>query len=269
VSGPEIRPAATVIVLRDAGRAPEIFMVRRRDGTAFMGGAYVFPGGRVDRADAAAAGDDEQAFRIAALRELFEEAGVLLARSADGRFVSLAGAAHERFRAYRDDVHEGTLSLSAMAAREGLRLAPDALVPFAHWVTPPVDVRRFDTRFFVTRVPPDQQPVHDAGETTASVWTTAAAALESAERREIVLPPPTWTTLRELERFGSVEAVLAWAASRRIVRREPLFVERSGRRLLLLPGDPLNPEGWPEPLPPETRFVFDSDRWRATREEDL
>ena len=264
---PGLRPAATVIVLRDAPARPEIFMVRRHEGTAFMAGAYVFPGGRVDQADFDGAhGDRKLAFRHAAIRELFEEAGVLLARAADGSFVSLASAeTHARFVRYRGDVHAGTLDLLALVDREQLALAPDALVLFARWVTPPVDVRRFDTQFFVTRVPPAQAPAHDATETTASVWTTAANALAQAQRGEIVLPPPTWTTLRELEGFSSVDALLEWAASRPIVRREPLFVEEGGRRLLLLPGDPGNPERWPEPLPHETRFVHENGRWKATR----
>lgn len=261
-----MRPAATVIVLRDSPGGPEIFMVRRHEGTAFMGGAYVFPGGRVDAADfEAASGDEALAFRLAALRELFEEAGVLLAR-ADAGFATIDDAdAQERFRAYRTEVHAGRLTLADLAAREGLRLAPDALVPFAHWVTPPVDARRFDTRFFVARVPPGQTPVHDETETTHSVWVTAADAIARAARDEILLPPPTWTTLRELEPFATVDAALAWAAARTIARREPLYRERDGERMLLLPGDPDNPARWHEPMAHETRFVHSGGRWRARK----
>lgn len=262
-----LRPAATVIVLRDSPRGPEIFMVRRHEDTAFMGGAHVFPGGRVDRADLEAAGGNENgAFRFAAIRELFEEAGVLLARTADREFVSLAGVeAQERYRGYRAEVYGGGITLAEIAVRERLELALDALVPFAHWVTPPVDTRRFDTHFFVTRVPTDQTPIHDATETTHSVWTTAADAIGSGVADEIVLPPPTWTTLRELEAFDTVDAVLRWAAARTIARREPRFVEEGGRRMLLLPGDPLNPEPWHEPFPHETRFVHEGGRWRPRR----
>jgi 8-oxo-dGTP pyrophosphatase MutT (NUDIX family) len=260
-------------------------MVRRHQGTAFMGGAHVFPGGRVDAGDrnaadaswcdgveaaAAQLGDlpsaDALAFHVAALRELFEEAGVLLARMPSGAFVSLSGGAvHARFKGYRTDVHDGARSLRQVVETEQLRLALDGLIAFAHWVTPPIDVRQFDTRFFITRVPPDQTPAHDDTETTHSVWITPADALAQAERDEIVLPPPTWTTLRELEPFRTVEAALAWARERVLVRRMPHHIEdAAGRRLLLLPGDPLHPEPSDDP-PAETRFVYVNGRWRAER----
>ena len=269
------RPAATVVVLRDPSDVssaaasvpharPEIFLVRRHQGTAFMGGAHVFPGGRVDAADAEIAGD-RFAHHVAAARELFEEAGVLLARDARGRFVSLASAELQaRFKQYRTDLHGRSLTLREILEREALELAVGALVPFAHWVTPPVDTRRFDTRFFVARVPPEQTPAHDETETIESVWVTAADALDRARRDDIVLPPPTWTTLRELEPFRSVDDILAWAAGRRIERREPRVLERDGIKMLLLPGDPLSPDRWGEPPPRETRFVLTNGRWRAT-----
>lgn len=248
-----------------------------------MGGAYVFPGGRVDAAD----GDGDPswcdgidrasaqmpgldaaeavAYHVAAARELFEEAGVLLARSADGTIVSLAGDAHERFTRYRNDVHDGGATLRSIVEREGLRLALDALVLFAHWVTPPIDTRQFDTRFFVTRVPPNQWPVHDETETTHSVWLTPARALAQATQSEIVLPPPTWTTLRELEPFGSVDAALAWARTRRQIRRQPKLHDEAGRRMLLIPGDPLYREIVDPEQPVETRFVLVDKVWRAER----
>lgn len=259
-------------------------MVRRHEGTAFMGGAHVFPGGRVDAADhdvgeewcdglAHAArqisdlsATEAVAYHVAAARELFEEAGVLLARDAGGRFVSLAGAdIHARFKQYRTDVHSGTLTLRAVLEREGLRLALDTLIMFAHWVTPPVDTRRFDTRFFVTRVPPHQTPAHDDTETTHSTWVTAAAAIGGAVAKEIDLPPPTWTTMREIEPFTSVADALEWARDREVVRREPKSLEHEGRRLLVMPGDPLHPDPTTEELRSETRFVLIDRCWRAER----
>ena len=276
-------PAATVVVLRDGAAGLEVFLVRRHDGTAFMGGAHVFPGGRVDRADRGTAGPhwcdgiedaaahfadlpaaDAIAFHVAAARELFEEAGLLLARDDDGRFIGFHGAAESgRLAQDRRDVHGGGLALRDVVEREGLRLALDALVPFAHWVTPPIDVRQFDTRFFVTRAPDHQAAGHDDAETTHSVWITAGEAITRCRADQIILPPPTWTTLREIERFRTVDEVIGWARRRRIVRREPTFVEQAGVKLLLLPGDPANPQRPEEPPQAETRFVLTNGRWRA------
>jgi 8-oxo-dGTP pyrophosphatase MutT (NUDIX family) len=278
------RPAATVVVLRDSSGGPEVFMVRRHADTAFMGGAHVFPGGRVDDADHD--GDESWcdgishaaqqlaelpaavavAYHVAAARELFEEAGVLLARDAAGAFVSLAGASdHQRFKQDRSRVHGHKTTLRAVLERERLRLALDALVLFAHWVTPPIDTRQFDTRFFMTRVPPHQTPAHDQTETTHSVWITPAAAIAQSQRGDIVLPPPTWSTLRELEPFRSVDDALVWARRRRVISRQPLLLEQDGLRMLLAPGDPLHPDAaGDEPLV-ETRFVFVDGRWRPER----
>jgi hypothetical protein len=126
----------------------------------------------------------------------------------------------------------------------------------SNWVTPPIDVRQFDTRFFATRIPPRQTPAHDETETTDSEWLAPAGALARCRRGDIVLPPPTWTTLRELEAFGTVDEALAWARRRDIVRRQPEAVELDGRRMLILPPDPSNPAL-------ETRFILADGRWRA------
>jgi len=280
-STPAPRPAATVLMLRDAACGPEVFMVRRHDAAVFMGGAYVFPGGRVDLGDSdvadtswcdgleapalpGVASEAATAHRLAAIRELFEEAGVLLARNRRGHLLATSDpAVRHRFAAARRDLHAGATSLKDIADREGLRLALDALVPVARWITPPIDVRQFDAWFFLTRVPPDQAPAHDDLETTHGLWLTAADALTRAEARRIVLPPPTWTTLRELEPFATVDEAFAWASRRRIEPRRPLVHETGEARFLLLPGDPLNAETWHEPPPRETRFRFDDGRWVA------
>jgi len=277
------RPAATVIVLCDTAAGPEVFMVRRHEATAFMGGAWVFPGGRVDTGDAAVADpswcdgldsgslpgltpEASVAHRLAAVRELFEEANVLLARDAPGRFVSTSDpAAHDRFAQDRRDIHAGTRSLRDVAERERLRLALDVLVPFARWQTPPVDSRQFDAWFFMTLVPPAQAPRVDELETTHGAWLKPADALARATAGEITLPPPTWTTLREIESFPTVADALGWAAARRIEPREPLLHEADGERFLLLPGDPLNPQPWHEPPPQETRFRLVAGRWTPER----
>ena len=287
----EPAPAATVIVLRDAPAGVQTFMVRRHAGAAFMAGADVFPGGRVDEGDRDTPGErwcdgiaraaaqlddvpppDAVAYHVAAVREMFEEAGILLARDAQGQFVQPADAErHLRFTSHRRDVHSGTRSLREVIEAEGLRVALDALVPYARWVTPPVDVRRFDTRFFIARMPSGQTPAHDDIETTHSVWVSPADALARCRRGDTSLPPPTWTTLRELEAFRTVGDALAWARERRIDRREPQFVEYGERKLLVLPGDPLSSEpsgehGSAEAGPHvrvETRFELVDGRWVA------
>jgi hypothetical protein len=134
-----------------------------------------------------------------------------------------------------------------------------------HWVTPPIDSRQFDTRFFMTRVPPHQTPAHDDTETTHSLWVRPADAIAQSVRQEIVLPPPTWSTLRELEPFASVEEALSWARRRRVVRRMPKAIEQDGHRILLVPGDPLHPDPAGDDPPLETRFVLIDRRWRAER----
>jgi 8-oxo-dGTP pyrophosphatase MutT (NUDIX family) len=265
-------PAATVIVVRDSPAGPEMFMVRRHDRSPFMARAHVFPGGRVDAGDRAVVdpawcdgldrighgldglpAEDAAAHFVAAARELFEEAGVLLARDQGGSFVSLANRDdHVRFTTYRHEVHSGAASLRSILEREGLRLALDALVPCAHWVTPPVDTRRFDTRFFLARMPPAQTPAHDDTETTHGEWLTAAAAIEAAAARTIILPPPTWVTLSELVPFTSVEELVRGAAVRPIARREPGQDRDDGRRVLVMPSM-LSTE--------MRRFVWSDDRW--------
>jgi len=252
-----------------------------------MAGAYVFPGGRVDDDDDAA--DDSwcdgleaarahwpdlepavaAAYHVAAMRELFEEAGVLVARDATGRFVAeSADERTARLTASRAGIHEGRTTLRAVVTRERLRLALDALLPLAHWVTPAVEAKRFDARFFVTRVPGGQRARHDAAETIHGAWMTAADALGRGRRGEISLPPPTWSTLTDLARFDSVDAVLGSTRDRVIHRREPRFVEEHGRQMLVLPGDPLYPAPEAERLTAvhaETRFVLDGTHWRAAR----
>jgi 8-oxo-dGTP pyrophosphatase MutT (NUDIX family) len=285
-----VRLAATVLLLRDSADGPEVFMVRRHEGTAFMGGAQVFPGGRVEPSDEE--GDEawcdgvpraQQSlasetparavgYHVAAVRELFEEAGVLLARGrddADRELISFEDARlNQRFTHLRGEVHSGRMTMHTLAMVERVKLALDTLTVFAHWVTPPGDTRRFDTRFFITRAPLHQNPRHDATETTHSVWLTATAAIRQSLGGQIVLPPPTWTTLREIEHCRSVEELLSAARRRVIVRREPAMIDHDGRRLLLLPGDPQHPHRFrssDEPPLAETRFVLADGRWRPER----
>lgn len=266
------RAASTVVLLRPA--APiDVFLVRRSDSIAFMGGAHVFPGGRVDAVDhiddvaAIADGTETVAARmtdvpiadaiaqhVAALRELFEEAGVLLAHPVTAASIS-------RLAARRRELLSGKTSFPEIVRNEALRLALDELAYFAHWVTPEIETRRFDTRFFVARAPEGQTPIHDAGETSHSEWLSPAEAIARCRRQEISLPPPTWTTLSMLTQFDSVDAVLAWARSKKIPRVQPRFEQRGEQTLLFYPGDPMYPavEGFESA---DKRFVLENRRWR-------
>jgi 8-oxo-dGTP pyrophosphatase MutT (NUDIX family) len=275
VAGPAapLKRASTVVVLRDTPHGPEVFLVRRTFTIAFMAGAHVFPGGRVDAADesadeswcdlpraAAAHRRPALAFAASAARELFEEAGVLLARDESGQFLAIEAAeARARVDAARDAVHGGSTTLRHVIETERARLALDALVPFAHWVTPPLEVRRFDTWFFMARVPPRQRPVHDGHESVESGWFRPAVALAACIAGDIHLPPPTWTTLRELESFAATDDAMAWAAGRIVAERQPILVETDGVREIFLPGDPRHPTR--EDVTYETHFVWTGGRW--------
>ena len=260
--------------------------MRRRDNVAFMGGAHVFPGGRVDSEDyvgqperccdgieraiahrASHPPDAAVAFHVAALRELFEEAGVLLARDARARdslepTPRAVHSAPETLVEWRRDLLEHRMTMSGLAEREGLRLALDALTPFAHWVTPQIETRRFDTHFFFAVAPAGQQAVHDERESTHGTWIRPADAIERGRRGDIGLPPPTWTTLRALSRFAHIDDALAWARAQRAPCVLPRVTQREdGTRIIMLPGDPECPpvDGFEAE---ECRFVLEQGRWR-------
>lgn len=229
-----IRPAATVMLLRDAVDGVEVFMLRRTAAAAFAGGMYVFPGGRVDPAD----GDGDEAYVVAAIRECFEEAGVLLAVDRHGSMVRDGHPVLE----HRHDVHDGSVDMRALAADHGLRLATDMLPWVSHWVTPRRETtRRFDTRFFAAAMPPGQTSVHDDNETVASMWVRPADALERGAAGELMLMPPTVKNLEFLASHASVEAALA---SSWTIGRPPCILPkvRTGKvgmnAIVALPGDP-------------------------------
>jgi 8-oxo-dGTP pyrophosphatase MutT (NUDIX family) len=213
------RPAATVMLVRDARpRGVEVFVVRRSARSAFMPDAYVFPGGALDAADAspeavarldAIPAGVSAAFAVAAIRELFEEAGVLLARRKDGANVAPDAVAAVRTRL--EAVGFGGVVDAIDATLRG-----SALTYYSHWITPPVETtRRFDTRFFVARAPADQVAAADTVETHDGLWTTPGAALACAERGEIVLVFPTRKHLERLSVFASVDELEAHARARR------------------------------------------------------
>ena len=268
------KDAATVLVLRPASESPfETFMVRRHGKSGFMAGAHVFPGGKLDDDDASAAllercvgvtadqagerlgerdGRRALALHVAAIRETFEEAGVLLADGCDASELAEA----------RASLHDGTFSFERFVVDADLTLRVDRLRPQSRWITPEAEPRRYDTRFFLAPAPSEQEASHDAIETTAGEWLSPAAAIARMEAGEIQLPPPTLRTLQLLAPFASIEAAFADAASRRPPTIMPTFHDQDGTFILAMPGDSLHPEREPAFAGP-TRFVLDGGRWWA------
>ena len=226
--------AATVILLRQVngeGKGFEVLMALRNSRSAFVPSSYVFPGGRVEEEDclrdmenfcnrsdltrAQGAFDgissSERAlgFRVAAIRETFEEVGILFACQRDGTLLPVdSDDIDRRFLSYRERVHSGELSFSEVLRREDLMLALDRLHYFSHWITPEMSPIRYDTRFFVAEVPPDQEALHDGGELTGHVWITPAEALEEYRQRRFHMVVPTIVTLEELSCFEAINDVL-------------------------------------------------------------
>ncbi len=281
------RPASTVILLREspgsvASRPLEVFLVKRHAGSKFLGGAHVFPGGAVDPGDLGSADqaladgipdavshlsdlDPREAigYHIAAIRELFEEAGVLLAKGPAGRLISFANPeVRQTFTQYRKAIQNGRTTLTEVLRREGLRFALDALCPYAHWITPRFEGHRFDTRFFVSVLPPGQTPSHDAAETVEGGWWTPRDALAAYARGEIDLAPPTIHTLDELTPFNTTSDVCAFASSRPIVPIEPRIITTDDGYFLVLPGDPLYPVPPDKAVTGYNRFVREEGRWK-------
>ncbi len=228
-----IRPAATVILVRDAAVDYEIFMLKRTSKAAFAGGMYVFPGGRVDgddhlhkydsvrvgpsepqQAQAAALGFEWRGYWIAGIRESFEEAGLLLAYTEDGELLSYDDVqVRTRLDGYRGPLHSGELSLFEICQRENLKLAVDRIHFYNRFVTPLGRPRRFDTRFFVAEAPGEQTGKHDEKETVDSIWISPREALERNKNQEFDLMNVTRIQLERLAEYDSRSAVLNMAAN--------------------------------------------------------
>ena len=226
-----IRAAATVMLVRDHPiNGLEVFMLQRTLAAVFAKGMYVFPGGRVDANDneeqleAICDGlDDEEAsallgipngglsYWVAAIRECFEEAGVLLARPTSSneliRF-DTDTALQNRFNAARHEIHDGKMSLVELCSTENLRLVTDNIHYVSHWITPLGEPRRFDTRFFIARAPEAQEPLHDDNETIASLWVSPIEALDRHARGDLAMIPPTTSNLQFLAPHGTTTDAL-------------------------------------------------------------
>jgi 8-oxo-dGTP pyrophosphatase MutT (NUDIX family) len=286
-----LRDAATVMLIRDAeaaegddgGTSIEVCMLRRNLALEFVAGAYVFPGGSVDPedqrpeaeqfcqglSDAEASailgtGPGGLAFWVAALRECFEEAGVLVARSV-GTGPSDRGAMLDttdpmlarRFAAHRHAVNEHRIEFLDVCKQEELLLAVDSVYYVGHWITPELSPRRYDTRFFVAVAPPGQLVSHDDGETIADIWIRPTAALALEAKGEIELLPPTIANLQKIEGFQTTAEVIDWA--RQVVDVPtvlPIVVVDGERVLILRPGD----AGYEEALADRLASGLDVDR---------
>jgi 8-oxo-dGTP pyrophosphatase MutT (NUDIX family) len=270
IEGPPA-PSATVVLVRDAADDLEVFLLRRHGQSDVLGGAYVFPGGKVDpedmdwvgRLDRPAAdlhallGEPELApeeaagLFVTAIREAFEETGLLLADVSPEQ-------AREAWAALRQGPR-----FDELLSPSGVRLAASALHPWSRWVTPTVSSvgrKRFDTRFFLATVPPGQQPAHDDHEATESLWLSPRAALQQYWDGRIEMAPPQIMSLNHLARHRSVASVLAAAAARRppCIRPEPRDVD--GVRVLCYPGDPWHSER-EQALPGPTRLSWRNRRF--------
>lgn len=221
-----LRPAATLVVVRDSAEGPQVLLLRRAERGDLNSGAWVFPGGLLDAADhdaaACCAGVDDAAasarlglergglaYYVAALRECFEEAGLWFGHASDGRLPTSLDAGWEPLAEARSALHRGGLALTALCAAHGMQLAPERLAYIGHWVTPLGRAKRFDTRFFIAAAPDAQEAAHDNTELVELRWLTPAQAL--AEGEQLKLMTPTLKTLQALRSFDSVAAMLAWA----------------------------------------------------------
>lgn len=267
-------PSSTVILLRDepAGGEPFSVLLTERHGSIAFPGAHAFPGGVVEPGDQDAgaarlpatqrwagggAGDtsaDALPYWLAAVRELFEEVGILLAAHGD-RLIT--GPLPRDVAALRAPVFGGE-PLAAALGRVGLRPATEGLFYFARWITPVVNPKRFDTRFLVGRVPEGQEECADGAETVSCVWQTPRAALAAYEEGKLSFFPPTVRTLADLTFFPSIDTVLADAAQRTVHPFMPEIAQDDGAPTLQYP----DVSGRPGVAP--RRLTLRDGRWRPT-----
>jgi len=248
---PAPRPATTVLLLRpsqpgDAASPLEVFMVVRHHQIDSFSGALVFPGGKLEEADGAPSlrarcggaddiDDAELKFRVAGVREAFEECGVLLARKRGQK--ALIGAAdlkgiEERWRA---KLAKDEASIVDMVEAEDLEIATELMTPYAHWITPTFVPKRFDTWFFLAEAPEDQVALHDGSESTDSVWIGPQEAIEEAKAGKRTLVHATTKNLELLAEGKTVAGAIAAARARKIVTVLPWVEVKDGKKFLHIP----------------------------------
>ena len=255
-------PAATLVLLRDRSPAlVETLLLQRHAKSKFAAGDYVFAGGKIEADDMPRDGErfcrgltPEQAsarlggglaprealsYWVGAIREAFEEVGVLLAYETHGRLLRITAASRERYEAYRAACQKANPAFFDMLRAERLTLATDLVSYFAHWITPEEQPIRFDTRFFVGLMPPEQEPVVDGHEIVDLKWLTPADAIASAKRKEIGLRTPTIKNLELVQQGGAPAArVLAQLGTLEVPTIRPRILQVDGKPLSVLPGDP-------------------------------
>ena len=240
------RAAASLLLGRDGPDGPELFLLARNRESTFASGALVYPGGAVDETDrnpslrARAEGSeglDEEglAFRIAAIREAFEECGLLLARARGSNELVGCKRVDSIKRRFAGALADHCLDMLELAEVEDLALACDHLVPFAHWITPQTQPKRFDTHFFLAGAPRDQEARHDGHESTASVWITPAALVEAADAGKWYVMFPTRLNAQKFGRSATVAGALAAARAAPVVTVMPSGQKVEGGRRLRIP----------------------------------
>lgn len=256
------KKAATVILLREKKTEGfEVFLLKRHEKSSFMGGNYVYPGGRVDNEDGAIeicafckgltyeeahlilggklSPEESFAHWVAGIRELFEEAGVLLACDQHRNLLQLNNQEdREKILYCRHLLQKGEITICQIAQEKGIFLALDQLHYYAHWITPEARPERFDTRFFLACHPEGQEASYDQKETTVGLWLTPRNALEENLRGEVMLSPPTLKTLEDLTRFENIDELFRSLEKDVIRPILPILTKISGEPLLLFPWDP-------------------------------
>ncbi|HEU4491281.1 MAG TPA: NUDIX hydrolase [Jiangellales bacterium] len=242
--------------MRDGASGLEAYVLRRRASMAFAAGMHAFPGGAVDPRDTehplgswagpspadwgSRLGCDEAAARgfvCAAVRETFEESGVLLA-AAPGDGAAVVDASGPGWEEARQSLVDRRLALTDLLDDRGLVLRSDLLAAWAHWVTPRFEERRYDTWFFLALLPAGQEPRDVSGEADRTAWTRPDDAVSAARAGELAMLPPTWATLEELGGFPSADAAFAAAAGRDLPEVTPGWVDLGGEVRVVVPGDP-------------------------------
>ena len=253
-----LTPAATVLLVRDCGDELEVLMVKRSKRPPF-GNLYVFPGGKIDESDKdlnitnfCNGLNDEQAsiklgvnegglsYWVACVRECFEEVGILLAKKNNGQELDLNGADKHKFDNYRRMLLENKISLFEICKKENLSLNLNNIEPFSHWITPEIEIKRFDTRFFIAYIPAKQTERHDGNELTDSVWISPKKALDRSLNGEMPMIMPTISNLQQCLEFDSGQKLLehqSKLSNDDIPSILPKFFKNEGKWVGLLPGD--------------------------------